>query len=320
LKKLIVNIFIFSLPLLISITIFIIGDPFSVIYRTDGIAEKSDDVLKVKEYLGDPNTYNSFVFGNSRGEAFTELNWKRHIGEGNKLFLFNAPGEALLNISKKIELIKKNGGKLDHAIVIVDDGILENTDNEKKFYRGPVYNHHPKTSYVSYLDFYFNYVKYYFNDLFFAKYISYLVTKKYQNWMQTAFKDPKPGSTCDIDRETVINTDFAEYKKLFSPDYSNSFNPQKVTKKIDERDLEHLRKIKALLTEGKADFSVILPPDFHRQKVQPEVLRELRNIFQERLFDFTGVNKFTLDSTLHYENLHFTKKAAAMMLDSVYNH
>ena len=48
-----------------------------------------------------------------------------------------------------------------------------------------------------------------------------------------------------------------------------------------------------------------------------ELEKLLSVTFKNNFYDFSGVNKITTDSTLNYENLHFTYRAADMMMDSI---
>jgi hypothetical protein len=310
LKKLIINILIFSGPLIICFLFLVIDDPFGVLYKSDCLAEASEDVLQSRTYLKEYSTknYTSFIFGNSRTHAFTDNGWQ-------------SPGESLLNTQKKIELILSKQ-KIKNALILVDDGILENTDNEHRFYQGPVYNHSPITSNISHLQFYANYIGYYFSDYFFAKHIYFKLTKNYkEQWMKTSFKKPSSQNTnanClnyPSLSDSLLETNFTEYKRVFKPDYK-SYDKKQI--KLDQRDIEHLKQIKQLLEENNVNYKIIYPPSFNKRKIEPKLKTLLTGLFSTNFYDFSGINKITTDSTLNYENLHFTYRAANIMLDSLY--
>ena len=166
-KKLFVRCFLFSLPLLICFGFFLADDPFAICFKDNGLAESSEDVLETRHYLRtcQDKAYEAFIFGNSRTHGFREADWQKYIGQ-QPVYHFGAPGESLLNIRKKIELVMERGG-LKNALIVIDAGILENTDNTHPFYKGPVYNHTPMTSDISTFAFYSNYVRYYFDDFIF---------------------------------------------------------------------------------------------------------------------------------------------------------
>ncbi len=319
-KKLIINCFIFSFPLLVCLFFFITDDPFGVLFKDDCLAEGSDDVIKTRNFLKNKNKYSSFIFGNSRTHAFSERDWQKYIGN-EVVFNYSSPGESVMNIKKKIELILKHQ-KIENALILIDAGILENTNNEHRFYKGPVYEHSPVTSNISYIRFYGDYIKYYFDNYFFLKHIYYKLTGKYkESWMKQAFKDPAETQNVIVSNQyqsladSLINTDFTEYKRRFRPEY-NAF-PRK-QRYVNTEDSLLLADIKNALDVNKVNYKVIIPPDFQGQKIAPAIYKSMADIFGKKLYDLTGINKISMDSTLNFENLHFTAKAGAMILDSLY--
>lgn len=317
------NIFLFSLPLIFCLVFFLIGDPFGIFYVKDCLAEASEDVLVTREYLGaaDREVPTAFIFGNSRVHGFRADDWQKCIGQ-ERVMHFGAPGESVLNIRKKLEIILNRQG-INRALILIDEGILENTDNSHRYYQGPVYNHSPSTSNISWPDFYASYIRYYFTDYFFAKHIYYTLTSDYRaDWMESAFKNPHlKNRTFKSERylnlaDSLITTDFNMYKNVFHPDYSPF---KKSIEKIHPDDSLHLVAIRKLLSEKKVDYVIVIPPDFNKQKIEPKIKNTLVTLFGNKLFDFTGNNRITRDSTLNFENLHFTSAAGRLILDSIYH-
>ena len=115
--------------------------------------------------------------------------------------------------------------KIKNVIILVDEGILENTDNTNRFYPRPVYNHSPVSSNVSYFTFYSNYLKYYFNNYFFLKHTYFKITGTYkEEWMKDAFANPELGLHTKCKNyptlaDSLLETNFREYKRVFKPDY-----------------------------------------------------------------------------------------------------
>ena len=322
-RKLLINFFVFSLPLLICLLFFIADDPFGIFYKDKCLAEASDDVVKTRNYLHNysEQKYTSFIFGNSRAHGFLESDWQKNIGN-ERIYQFSSPGESVLNIKKKIELISKHQ-QIKNALIIIDAGILENTNNQHRFYKGPVYEHSPLTSNSSYFNFFSNYIKYYFDDFFFVKHIYYKLTSSYKKeWMNDSFKDPSEGKSNEINSfkyetlaDSLINTNFVSYKSIYKPDYSAFKRKQS---SVNAEDSVHLTKIKKILDSHAVNYKFIIPPDFQGKKIAPKIYNTLYSILGNKLYDFTGINKISTDSTLNYENLHFTSRAGAIILDSIY--
>lgn len=318
-KKLIVNSLIFGGPLLVCLLFFIIDDPFGVFYKNNSLAEPSGDVVATRNYLNSYSSkkYAAFIFGNSRALNFNESIWQEKINN-EPVFNFSAPGECVLNIEKKLKLILEKQKTIKDVLILIDDGILENTDNAYKTYQGPVYIHSPLTSTISAISFYGNYIKYYFSDLFFLKHIFFKMTGSYKyEWMKNAFAKPKTinNSKPVLLRDKLIDSNFSVYKSTFKPDYSQT---KRRVFDINDEDVVYLNNIYSILKSNNINFKIILPPDFHKIKVSPNVYKSLTKIFGNNVFDFSGVNKITTDSTLNYENLHFTPKAGNLILDSIY--
>ncbi|MEO6305293.1 MAG: hypothetical protein ABIP51_19185, partial [Bacteroidia bacterium] len=114
--------------------------------------------------------------------------------------------------------------------------------------------------------------------------------------------------------DSLLETDLKEYKRIFKPDYASY--PKKEIK-VDARDLDHLAELSKMLNNNGINYKVIYPPNFHKRKIEPELQKLLSGLFKNNFYDFSGVNKITTDTTLNYENLHFTYRAANMMLDSM---
>lgn len=322
-KKLIIRGFLFSLPLLVCLAFFLADDPFGIFFKDSGLVESSEDIVKTRHYLktGKDAGYTAFIFGNSRTHGFHEKDWQQHIGS-QPVYHFGAPGESLLNIRKKLELTLEHG-KPKHALIIIDAGILENTDNGHPFYKGPVYNHTPMTSGISTFAFYGNYVRYYFDDFFFLKHIVYKLTHHYHaSWMGKAFKEPgeqaKPFVSAGYESlsDSLIETNFAAYKNTFHPDYSIMKRKPVI---ISSKDMAHLRKMVELMNANRIDYKVVIPPDFMGPPLDRPAYDSLKSVLKQHLYDFGFFDKIRKDSTLNYENLHFTRKAGAIMMDSLYS-
>jgi hypothetical protein len=301
---------------------FGIDDPFGVFFKNNSLSEPSGDVIATREYLNtyQSHKYSAFIFGNSRSLNFKNDAWQEKIN-GEPVYNFSAPGESLLNIEKKLKIILEKQNKINHVIILIDDGILENTENSHKTYQGPVYIHSPLTSNNSIISFYGNYIKYYFSDMFFLKHIFYRTTGIYKSsWMKDAFNNPvsikQNPSKPSLTKEQLIETNFHLYKTTFNPDYSQT---KRRVFYINEKDIVHLKNIYSLLKLNNAHYKIILAPDFHQIKISANVLNTLQTIFGKNVYDFTGKNKITCDSTLNYENLHFTPRAGKIIIDSIYS-
>lgn len=319
------NIVIYTSPMALALATFFIFDPFCILHNHEAIAEQSADVEHFRRFdKQNPKAhFDSFIFGNSRANSFSEVHLKSKLGEASNIFFFNAPGECILNYYKKIQYIKKSGNTIRNAILLIDQGILLNSNNQSPKFHGPVYEHTIHSSNRSYLNFLSSFINYYFTDLFFLKYSTYKLTGNYTPWMHSAFKKPQPPEAALSNkqlRDSLLENHFEEYKKTYTPIYDRKYDPSEIITSINESDLSMLREIKKIFEKDATSYFIIIPPDFHRQKSPQNITLQLEEIFDpSRIFNFTGSHRITNDSTLNYENLHFSMKAGNIILDSIFN-
>jgi hypothetical protein len=80
-----------------------------------------------------------------------------------------------------------------------------------------------------------------------------------------------------------------------------------------------LREIARNLSDMNADYAVIISPLYNQIKMNVADVVRLKEIFgEQRVYDFSGVNRFTADYTHYYERSHYRPFVAAMVLDSIY--
>jgi hypothetical protein len=320
LKLLIKNIILYTFPLWIIVISFFVLDPFCLFYRNNSFAQKSTDVQSFRAFnkQNPVEQYDAFVFGNSRSNSFQSAELQKHIGSDKKIFHFNAPGECVLNILKKLQFIRDAGNKINTAVILIDNGVLKNKDNASVLYQGPVYEHSVHSTDRNYFDFYSSFINYYFTDFYFAKYIVHDLTEIYTPWMKGAFNE-KTTSVSPSYKDSLLIHDFAEYKRVFKPKFSRKYVRSNIVTQIDPDDLERLKQISDILQQEGTQYCIIIPPDFHLQKVPTDVRNTLCDVFgANRVFDFTGENVITMDSTMNYEGIHFSNRAGTMILDSIF--
>ena len=115
-KKFLTNLIRFAIVPLFIVIIWLFGyislDPYKVIWHYDRFAENNakayiilnQDYVSTKTFDNNykKHLYNSFIFGNSRSIFYQISDWKSHIGQKNSGFHFDASGEALYSLHKKI--------------------------------------------------------------------------------------------------------------------------------------------------------------------------------------------------------------------------
>ena len=118
--------------LLLLCFIYIVLDPFKVIYHYDviqsdkGMPTLNKDYISTKTFINNSKKidYNSFIFGNSRSMFYQISDWKKHLDKKASCFHFDASSESLYAINKKIEFIDKKGNKMNNVLLFLDYSTL----------------------------------------------------------------------------------------------------------------------------------------------------------------------------------------------------
>ncbi|NBR15021.1 MAG: hypothetical protein EBU01_10655, partial [Crocinitomicaceae bacterium] len=128
-------------PLIITLVLYLTFDPFKVIYERNTYfdpinkpnIELNKDFVSTYTFINNlkNNKYDSFIFGNSRSIFYEIKDWKKHIGSSSKCYHFDASGEALYAMHKKILFISKKNVKIKNCLLILDYPTLKQVDSKK---------------------------------------------------------------------------------------------------------------------------------------------------------------------------------------------
>lgn len=309
----------FLLPALLLVSTYVILDPFRVLWpigdeRSSYIAS-SDDYYGVERYLKNKSLgyqYNTFLFGNSKVMAYQEeaVCW----GDLNcRFYNFGAPGESLLNIKKKIELIQAKGDDIKKAYIILDHKILMNERNKHPNFQGPVYEHHPLVSDNSWISFHAAFLQYYLKDAFLVSHLVHKLGGTWHEWMKGHFADPNKFKFNPYD--IVTNQVSNENKEAF-PD--KRFRSQKSIS-IPELTIgqkEKLKRLAELIHNLNGKVWVIIGPTSTQRNVSEKLLEDLVAIFgKDRVL--VAKNKLELEEGLWYDDSHYSNLWGNIMLKSL---
>jgi hypothetical protein len=340
LKKLFLQLFLLALPLLCILLSFFVFDPYGFFLpleeKPNSLIPISDDYIAVERFLkyNPEKNYNSFTFGNSKTLAYLSSDWCAHITTCSA-FKFGVPGECIYNIYNKLKLIDKQGNHIDNVLLIFDNKLFVNYKNTQKFFQGPAYLHHPYSKDGSWMEFYTDYLKFYFSDFAFLKVAEYKLTNKYTPAMTAFFKNPSEMD--DINKgiqffpftNEVINTDAEKELESDSSSYyeknKSKFASRKLLQKenrpweIHPEDLINMQEMFALFKKHHTNFKIILGPNFDQIPFPTKQKNELSSIFgSENIYDFTGENSYTNAVSNYYEQSHYRTKVGKSILEKIY--
>ncbi|MCU4173884.1 hypothetical protein [Carboxylicivirga sp. N1Y90] len=314
------------IPLLVFIGLYIHFDPFKIVgeydtfYDTEIVPNR--DYISTEIFLDQKYDYNSFIFGSSRAIAFKARSWEKYLDENAKPFVFDASGESLFGIYKKIKFLEKRGTNLDNVFILFcRNGVCIN-DN----YDEHLNIKHPLVSEESWFKFHFTFFKSYFELKFLLGYYSYMITGQESALTSGIIQDG--GISIDYENNQIlldtldlqINSNTAKYYKenrhIFYEQENESYEEEQ---KLQASHIEMLKEIKEILERNNTKYKVVLSPIYDQVKFSPEDKSSLKMVFGDHLYDFTGENFITSDYTNWYETFHYRPFIADSIMNIVYS-
>jgi hypothetical protein len=320
------------MPLLVLLAGYVYYDPFQVLksYDSYSYSKPVPHVIPNRDFIntalflktGKAAGYNSFVFGSSRTSGFTATAWKKHLSADDKVFFFDASGEAIYGIYTKLKFLDKAGVNIDNALILFcRDAVFEYTDD----FDGHLTIKHPATSGRSWLRFHFVFFKAYLNLKFLASFYNYTFTREVKPFMKDYIEPGKSDvdpisngvSMRGIEREITKDTAgfYGTRVAMFYERHGESLDS---VNRINYKSLTMLKEIKQILVKHNTKYRIILSPIYDQVKFSAEDLRIMKNIFGTNLYDFTGDNVITRSKYNWYETKHFRTFVGDSILNVIY--
>jgi len=329
-KNFIKKLSIFSLPIFLSIVLYLIIDPFKVIYNYSEYINTNKSyqininrdfqstelfLLNYKKY-----SYNSYVLGNSRSMFYQVKTWNKYIN--GSAFHFNASGESIYGINGKLELLDELKVNIKNVILTLDYGTLSVTENSA----GHLFIKHPKISKESTLLFHFRMFQgftfksmFAFTDLFFTgEKKDYMKIFGINNnvWKHDMISNQLYYYIYDEQIKNNPNSYYSDKLKLFyKRDSIQKYSNQSI---YDEQEIL-LKNIQSIFKKNKTDYKIIINPLYDQLKINPKDLKYIRDLFgAENVFDFSGINSITNDYHNYYETSHYRPFVCDSILNVIY--
>jgi len=323
------RIFLFCSPFLLLTSIYIISDPYKIIYSYDNyndeaIIFKNRDFVSTEMYLKNSKRfiYDSFIFGGSTAACVPPSIWEKYINTSNYIFSFDASVENIVGIWSKIKYIHKTAHPIKNALLVFD------TDYSfKKFINNdPIYMKHYKIYPSSRFDFQYRFFLNFLNLKFLLTYLHYKVINRFYPYMTNVFinsytsYDVVTNEMYAYGRINEMKEDSLKYyekrKNLFE---LRSSKHLEINSQINEDQLRMLKEIKDIFVKDSTDFRILITPLFNQIAFNKKDLSILETMFGEKnVFDFSGNNEFTEKISNYYDVFHFKPYVGAEILNIVY--
>ncbi|PID27551.1 MAG: hypothetical protein CSB55_08735 [Candidatus Cloacimonadota bacterium] len=330
-KKFLLKILAAFTPFFIFTGVVIYMDFFKVLgfrdyYGDEQIVGLNREMITTTTYntFRDSEHFDSFIFGNSRSEAYKCDSWKKHLPEKSVPFHFDASGEGIWGISRKISYIDENKDSLRNALIIIDGKSLVKTEIRYKH----LFVSMPCVSKESSVKYYLTFLKASLNLHFLTAYADYRIFGKYRNYMgyfirEKKFNDVVDKKNCNI----IYGADF-EIEEDSVGYYENRIKQgifyERPVKNheiypVTDKETEQLRLIKKIFLKHKTNYKIVISPLYDQIPLEKEQLNLLYDIFgKENVYDFSGKNEFTESVFNYYENSHYRPHVAAEIMDIIY--
>jgi len=328
-KNFITKILIFIIPFLLILIISIIEDPYKVFntktyFPADGnILELNASVIKTELYLqnrGRIKNYDSFIFGNSRSDAFKCESWKKFLPNESNPFHFEGMGENLFGVYKKIKFIDLQGDTIKNALIILDEEMLGNLNNI--IY--PPYITHYKVSEESMFVFYWQFIKIFYKPKFLISYYDFKINKKYKPYMKKIIPKFKYRNQINLDNGDFKYSLDKEIKRDSISYYNNLKriiirDTNKINYKVSEKEIFMHSEITKIFDKHKTNYKIILSPLYNQIPFSSKRKLILDSIYKpNNIFDFTGINEYTEKIGNYYEASHYRPIVANQILKEIY--
>ncbi|WP_366185771.1 hypothetical protein [Flavobacterium ovatum] len=275
-------------------------------------------------HFKDTEKFDSYILGSSRSQAFKCVNWLPFLDKGSKPFHFDASGEGVWGISKKLEYLDETGSKIKNVLIVIDRKGLIGTGVRK----GHLFISMPCISKLSTIEYYYVFIKVSLNPKFLVAYLDYSIFEVAREYLKSyihtnKYKDVANYVNCDIwdgyDQE--IREDSLGYyqnlkeKKIFYDRPVSTISRCDIT----DKEISQLKSIKRIFDKHKTQFKIVISPVYDQVPLEKNQLELLNNLFGSKyIYNFSGKNKMTEPISNFYEESHYRPHVANQIMKKIY--
>lgn len=313
------------LVILLTVVPYIMADPYMDFGERDNYSWKYNfqnlGDLSTKKLINSNNKYNSFIFGSSRSISLYAC-YLNQVVPNASFFHYANWAETISGINSKLDFLDRSGYSIENAIIYIDADITfrdEMTNTNIGHYlvldksRNTYLTEHFKSYYKNF-------------SLDRAKILlgREVNGEVYPNWNS----DPKTNDSKHHCNAQVLS----DYSKMDESDslvaiidslketgflYKRPLEQQFYENQISNLEEETLFKIKETLIKHSTNYYVVVTPLYDQTKFSFEDQAILKEIFGKRLYDFSGINRFTKDEYNYPDREHFQPYISKYMIDSI---
>lgn len=314
------------LPYLPIVVSYFVLDPFQVLYTYKKFDQPltvvpNRDYISTQMYLNtyQQRPYSSFILGNSRTMSFLTRDWIKYTGD-SMAFHYDASGESLYGVWQKLEFLEQHHSSLKNVLIICDPELLKAAQD----FDSHIYRKDPRVTGAFPLAFQLSFLKAYFADTFFFKYLKQRFTGKFTPEMlgileeRRIYYDPitndlvLPDVNAEIKRDSVGF--YARNKSL-----RLARKPKVADAVIGAAQLQQLVAMRNVFKRHNTNYHIVISPLFKQESINPADLTLLQCTFgASHIHDYSGVNEFTKKIGNYYEQAHYRPLVGRQIMKQIY--
>jgi hypothetical protein len=283
------------------------------------------DFVSTEVYLKNREKYyyNSFIFGSSRTVAFKTKAWLNYLGADSIPFVFDASGESVFGIYKKVLFVDNLGDDIKNCLIVLctDTSFSHGSDQN-----GHLFIKHPRVVGTSWIGFYSEFFKAYLDPKFFSAFTKYFFTREYDVSMRRFIETSKihydvvSNDIFLVDKDNYIEINANAYYESISNIFYDRRHPIKFAKQqISDQQLNMLEAIKYTFEKHHTKFKIVISPLYDQVQINPSDLNILKNIFgNQNVFDYSGKNCITENRYNYYEDKHYRPLIGDKIIHDLY--
>jgi hypothetical protein len=323
------------LLLALLLTLYVYLDPFKVIkkYQSYYISDAVPGVILDRDYVSTSTfnnnyplyKYNSFIFGNSRSIFYEVKDWEAYIAKESSCFHFDASGESLYGIYKKIKYLDRKSVPIHNALVIFDHLTLIKVEPEEPHLLAISPQLENNKNLIS---FHLCFIKAFFTPQFMIAYLDYKISNEVKDYMKkNLLLDDRHTHYELVSNEPSFPfaEELIEKGEYYTPERMEVFFHRDSIQVfedpvIGEKQKSMLTQMNDIFIKNNTNFKIIINPIYDQRKINEKDYLYLVSLFgQERVFDFSGINEFTNDYSNYYEENHYRPHIAKEILKRIYS-
>lgn len=327
-----------ALPLAILLAIYLIADPFRVIYNHypyyDGLNPLPDNkaYANVTAYINGRQHYhyNAFIFGNSRSCYFPVAAWKTHLPADARPIHLDASSETLYGMAAKMKFIESQGDTIKYALIEISPWGFTNDSINPLNAPLPFRIPWQLQGAQDYLPFQYAFFRDFLSRPTWIALSKYYLSGYRENTPDAElFKVPlqsykvESSETIDDTIEHLINTTpevfYADRKSALDQALATPF--RFVTDRpITRQQRQALTDMAAILKRHHTDYQIIIGPTGSHQMPSPQNLSVLKSIFNpRRVHDMSRFAPAFNTPYAFYDPTHFRPFIGIQLMDSAYS-